>query len=978
MAVLGTEYVASSVTTHPDAAEDTIVATTEQIAHPDAAIRPAESSSATEMEIAAIEATNANSADPQAEAVPQSTEREQQQAALEQVSLDLSRMVEHTDGNVTLTIKPSVVDVALSKVIAPEGVEVRLDSAIGLITVQGSKDAVAAYMQELNLMLPPEAAQHFYLKVTVASDMSGIVSPLHYRMKVSASGEEHGRTLSSVSHSRGSTPEDAMLERAQEHNAPTSPLARDTESPQNLASTLSIQQKPMEKASSFLYDDVRHQAEPSSSGAVPSSASGTSPATPAGQDPEVPIPPRASLPEPSLPEPARNPGNHTPVQDSLIPDQNVYAGGALAYDTSGHFSDVDVGDSLAFYATLADGSPLPSWLSIDPVTGVLTGAPGVAEIGTVNVIVRANDQVSGVYSTAFAVTVDNNPPVQDSAVPDQGLYAGDPLAYDVTGHFSDADGDTLTYSATLSGGGALPGWLSIDPTTGILSGTPAGGDIGTLSVVVVVDDGTTILQSAAFDVQVNNTAPVQDSAILSQLAVTNTLWSYDASAHFSDPDGHSLTYSATLDDDSALPAWLSIDPATGILSGTPAGGDTGDIDMKVTVDDGTDTLAGGSFTLTIGNFDVIGTDGDDSMTGASNQLIAAGAGDDTIGGWYNYSTVYGGDGDDVISNMHRGIAYGEAGNDHIIAGIYGTLDGGDGNDTLDGSSYWNIFYGGADADTMTGGGGADQFRYTDASESTTAAQDVITDFNGAEGDKIVLEADDFPGVTGMVNGAPDANNIGYSFDGTHTTLTAANGWSVKLENTNEAVIFLDTAGVNDTILGGDGDESMIGSSDGLILAGAGDDTVSGSNYDTVYGGDGDDTVSTTRASAYGEDGDDYMTITRWGTLEGGDGNDTLVGSTNDGNTFVGGADADTMTGGGGADQFRYTDPSESTTAAQDVITDYEDGSDRIDLSALGIGFGDLTISLGSGDTLVEDLGSGLSIRLTGDHTADLDAGDFIF
>ena len=39
--------------------------------------------------------------------------------------------------------------------------------------------------------------------------------------------------------------------------------------------------------------------------------------------------------------------------------------------------------------------------------------------------------------------------------------------------FGDADGDPLTYTAQLSGGGALPAWLSFDGATRTFSGTPA-------------------------------------------------------------------------------------------------------------------------------------------------------------------------------------------------------------------------------------------------------------------------------------------------------------------------------------------------------------------------------------------------------------------------------------------------------------------------------------------------------------------------
>lgn len=50
---------------------------------------------------------------------------------------------------------------------------------------------------------------------------------------------------------------------------------------------------------------------------------------------------------------------------------------------------------------------------------------------------------------------------------------------------TDADGDALTYSASLPDGS----WLNFDTSTGVLSGTPASGDKGISSVTVSVTDG---------------------------------------------------------------------------------------------------------------------------------------------------------------------------------------------------------------------------------------------------------------------------------------------------------------------------------------------------------------------------------------------------------------------------------------------------------------------------------------------------------
>ncbi len=85
---------------------------------------------------------------------------------------------------------------------------------------------------------------------------------------------------------------------------------------------------------------------------------------------------------------------------------------------------------------------------------------------------------------------------------------------------------------------------------------------------------------------------------------------------------------------------------------------------------------------------------------------------------------------------------------------------------------------------------------------------------------------------------------------------------------------------------------------------------------------------------------------------------------------------DTLTGGAGADTFVF-----DGSFGDDTITDFTDGEDAIDLTAItGItGFGDLTIRADCADAVI-DLTSqgGGTIRLEGFDVNDLDAGDFNF
>ncbi|MCF5900103.1 putative Ig domain-containing protein, partial [Aeromonas veronii] len=169
--------------------------------------------------------------------------------------------------------------------------------------------------------------------------------------------------------------------------------------------------------------------------------------------------------------------------------------------------------------------------------------------------------------------------------------------------FADVDvGDSLTLSATLADGSALPGWLSFNPATGTFSGTPTNGDVGNINIRVTATDSSNALVSSTFVLTVVNTndAPTAGS-IANQSVNEDTALSFTLPANtFADVDvGDSLTLSATQADGSALPGWLSFNPATGTFSGTPVNGDIGSISIRINVTDLNNASVSSTFTLTV-------------------------------------------------------------------------------------------------------------------------------------------------------------------------------------------------------------------------------------------------------------------------------------------------------------------------------------------------------------------------------------------
>ncbi|MGV6812327.1 MAG: calcium-binding protein [Brevirhabdus sp.] len=175
-------------------------------------------------------------------------------------------------------------------------------------------------------------------------------------------------------------------------------------------------------------------------------------------------------------------------------------------------------------------------------------------------------------------------------------------------------------------------------------------------------------------------------------------------------------------------------------------------------------------------------------------------------------------------------------------------------------------------------------------------------------------------------------------------------------------------------LGNDIFQGKFGVVQGQILGDAGNDTIiGGASDDFINGGADNDELS-------GRGGDDTLIgDTGFDTLLGGHGNDSLDGGGRS-DLLDGGRGDDTMTGGGGADTFVF-----ARKAGDDVITDFQDNSDAVDLRAFGLQNFNALNSSGAlsqdQDGVIIDLsaigGSG-TIYLQGMTLAQMDANDFNF
>lgn len=96
--------------------------------------------------------------------------------------------------------------------------------------------------------------------------------------------------------------------------------------------------------------------------------------------------------------------NRAPELSIALPDQKAAKGNVFSYTVDPHaFTDPDDSDMLTFSATLADGSPLPSWLGFDPEALTFSGTPDFT--GLLHVLVTAKDTGNLIVADIFDIAV---------------------------------------------------------------------------------------------------------------------------------------------------------------------------------------------------------------------------------------------------------------------------------------------------------------------------------------------------------------------------------------------------------------------------------------------------------------------------------------------------------------------------------------------------------------------------------------------
>ena len=244
------------------------------------------------------------------------------------------------------------------------------------------------------------------------------------------------------------------------------------------------------------------------------------------------------------------------------------------------------GDAPALLGRLIDDSSgsVTNGTSVDLVTsGVGGSTPYSADSVIIDEIVNVVPTTTPV--TLAAIAEDSGPRL---------ITQGELLA-----NASDVDGPSLmaVNLQVSSGGGSLD-----DNGNGTWTYHPALNDDTSVTFSYSVTDGVApVATTANLDITPASDAPVVAHAIADQNATQGSQFTFSfATNTFSDVDGDPLHYTASLDTDQPLPAWLHFDGSTRTFSGTPTNADVGTVAVKVTASDGTLSVSD-IFNIAVGN-----------------------------------------------------------------------------------------------------------------------------------------------------------------------------------------------------------------------------------------------------------------------------------------------------------------------------------------------------------------------------------------
>ena len=133
--------------------------------------------------------------------------------------------------------------------------------------------------------------------------------------------------------------------------------------------------------------------------------------------------------------------------------------------------------------------------------------------------------------------------------------------------FIDPQNAPLTYNARLASGTALPSWLQFNAATQTFMGTVPNNVVG-MSILVTATNTSSLSASETFSVKTPAAAAPTLTNQTGTQTCTSGLVNFTLAADtFTDPNGGTLAYTASLSNGAPLPSWLHFDATTEVFSG---------------------------------------------------------------------------------------------------------------------------------------------------------------------------------------------------------------------------------------------------------------------------------------------------------------------------------------------------------------------------------------------------------------------------
>ena len=262
-----------------------------------------------------------------------------------------------------------------------------------------------------------------------------------------------------------------------------------------------------------------------------------------------------------------SPGNQSSPRGSAIATLTIHA--------------TDSNSAITAFTWSATG--LPAGLTLNTATGAITGTP--TGTGTSTVALKATDNIGSVGSVSFTWTVISNT-ITVTSPGAQSSPGGSSIATR-TIHATDSNAAITAFTWSATG---LPTGLSIGSTTGIITGTPT--KSGTYSVTVKATDSTGASGSVTFSWTITATTVTVTSP--GTQTSTHGVPITALTIHATDSNSAITTFVWSVSSTGPLPAGLTINSSTGVISGTPT--KAGSYSVTITAKDLTGASSSVSFT----------------------------------------------------------------------------------------------------------------------------------------------------------------------------------------------------------------------------------------------------------------------------------------------------------------------------------------------------------------------------------------------